>query len=371
MAEIILPSGGGTVDGTEGDDVFVFDPRNLTSTIVADLGGNDTLRVLNTPDRDAGQFIITATELIFRSLQGGEVRFTLGVDRIGMIETFQWELDPGSPDSRLDQRIVTAPSTLDGYLISYAGTDGNDTVTDMGNGLGLNGWNEIYGNAGHDRLTAASTHQTFLYGGTGNDTLSGSSTGAFGDYLMGDDGNDLLRGLAGDDSLFGGNGADRIEGGRDDDTLSGEAGRDSLFGGSGDDSLSGGSGADSMDGSTGIDMLQGGAGADHLRGGRGEDHFIYSFVTDSLAGKANRDQILDFDQFTERIDLRAIDANLAIDGDQAFRMDKGGRLTAGEIKRTTIDGGVLLQLETGALKGVDMEIFVKDVSSLSSVAFLL
>lgn len=371
MAEFILPAGGGTIEGTDGNDVFVVDPRNQVSVVVTDLGGNDTLRILDSPERDAGQFFITTTELVWRSMQGGEVRFVLGANRIGKIEWLEWELTPGDASSRVATKIVTAPAPLTEFLVSYAGTERADTITDRGIATVSGGWTDIYGNGGNDRLTASGQHTTYLYGGTGNDTLSASTKGQIDDYFFGDDGNDLLRGWAGDDFLYGGNGSDRIEGGTATDSLDGDTGNDSLFGGAGADYLDGGDGRDLMEGSDGNDYLFGGAGADMMRGGRGSDVFIYEAVTDSLLGRANRDQILDFDTLRDTIDLRNLDADALVDGEQDFSFDTDGELTTGEVRLTVDNAGTLVQIETGARDGIDMEILLKNAFFVGNDAFFL
>ncbi|MEZ5840904.1 MAG: hypothetical protein R3D02_10950 [Hyphomicrobiales bacterium] len=119
---------------------------------------------------------------------------------------------------------------------------------------------------------------------------------AYGDTLIGDNGNNILEGKAGADTLRGGAGADQLIGGTGTDTadystsaigvsvnllentasggdaegdtyssiesvtgtnyidtLVGDAGNNALSGGSGDDTLNGGAGADTLDGGTGND----------------------------------------------------------------------------------------------------------------------
>ena len=90
-------------------------------------------------------------------------------------------------------------------------------------------------------------------GFTGNDTLDGSSL-SFAISLLGEQGNDVLRGGSGRDTLMGGPGQDRLEGGAGNDFLSGVDGNDTILGGEGDDTLIGWIGADQMDGQNGSDL---------------------------------------------------------------------------------------------------------------------
>ncbi len=75
------------------------------------------------------------------------------------------------------------------------------------------------------------------------------------------------------DVLLGGAGDDTLYGGSDKDTLNGGSGHDTLNGGSGDDTLYGGSGDDTLNGGSGRDTLTGGVGADTFmfRVGDGRD----------------------------------------------------------------------------------------------------
>ncbi len=73
-----------------------------------------------------------------------------------------------------------------------------------------------------------------------------------------------------------------------------------------------------MNGLAGNDRLQGDAGRDVLNGGAGRDIFKYDFISDTGRTFATRDTILDFRHLTDDIDLRLIDANTALAGNQAF-----------------------------------------------------
>jgi Ca2+-binding RTX toxin-like protein len=145
--------------------------------------------------------------------------------------------------------------------------------------------------------------------------------------VNGADGNDQIFGAGGDDGLTGGNGNDTIQGGEGNDSIRGDGfasspGDDYLQGNAGDDVLAGDRGNDRMVGGTGNDTLSGGLGGDFLVGNEGADTFQYWAVEESqnvlINGVNQLDQINDFTQGQDKIDLSGIDANPALDGDQAF-----------------------------------------------------
>jgi Ca2+-binding RTX toxin-like protein len=113
--------------------------------------------------------------------------------------------------------------------------------------------------------------------------------------------------------------------------LYGRAGNDQLLGGAGAEHLSGGGGNDRLDGGAGNDVLDGGAGADVLIGGSGADRFQYQSTEDTAPGAP--DIISDFVHGVDHIDLRLIDANVNMSGDQAFSFiaDRGFTGKAGEM----------------------------------------
>ncbi|MFH2210689.1 MAG: VCBS domain-containing protein [Pseudomonadota bacterium] len=121
------------------------------------------------------------------------------------------------------------------------------------------------------------------------DADHGSSVNASDDIVLGGDGNDIIWGNEGRDRLEGGAGKDWINGGPDDDRIyadkeipladalqasaqgSGQPG-DWLDGDEGDDVLIGGNDDDLLMGGPGKDILVGGAGNDTLYGGYGTDY---------------------------------------------------------------------------------------------------
>ncbi|MDF3607130.1 hypothetical protein PE067_13900 [Paracoccus sp. DMF-8] len=190
-------------------------------------------------------------------------------------------------------------------------------------------------------------------GGAGNDTLLGGA------------GNDTLNGGAGNDALNGGIGTDRMAGGAGNDTLSGGAGNDTLFGGAGADRILGGAGDD---------RIIGGLGADNLFGGTGRDVFVFNDITESRAVAGGRDTIFDFSIAEgDRIDLRGIDANTGLAGDQAFAFVGTTAFsgTAGELRYQIANGDTFVYGDVNGDGRADFAIMLDDLLALTRAQFLL
>jgi len=191
-----------------------------------------------------------------------------------------------------------------------------------------------------------------LVGGSGNDFLYGF---AGGDKLDGKGGADEMHGGAGADYYYVDNAGDKVIelAGEGNDTVlstvtiglsaavenltltgtaaingSGSSTANVIAGNDAGNQLSGYSGADQLFGKGGSDTLIGGAAADQLTGGAGRDVFLYSAMSDSTV--AAPDRILDFDAASDTIDLRRLDANTALSGDQAFAWQSAFTGHAGE-----------------------------------------
>ncbi|MGQ0620933.1 MAG: choice-of-anchor Q domain-containing protein [Panacagrimonas sp.] len=94
---------------------------------------------------------------------------------------------------------------------------------------------------------------------------------AWGDFVHGTDGDDVIAGQDDNDTIDGRGGNDLICGGKGNDRLIGGSGNDRLIGGQGTDELSGGGGDDVLIGNGGDDSLDGGKGQDRCEGGPGRD----------------------------------------------------------------------------------------------------
>ncbi|HEX8238151.1 MAG TPA: hypothetical protein VF574_00240 [Allosphingosinicella sp.] len=206
-----------------------------------------------------------------------------------------------------------------GTTVDYLhGGDGHDSLN------GGDGDDELYGDGDHDILNGGAGSDA-MYGGYGNDTFYVESEGdtvvegigegtdqvytTLADYTLSDHVENLaFNGTGNPDLDFIGSNVGNI--------ILGRAGNDSLEGLGGADELRGDAGSDVLDGGSGDDLLIGGAGADVLSGGSGGDLFRFS-QGDSGTG-ASADRISDFVNWVDKVDLRGVDANAALAGDQAF-----------------------------------------------------
>ncbi|MBW6401494.1 M10 family metallopeptidase C-terminal domain-containing protein [Roseomonas sp. HJA6] len=220
--------------------------------------------------------------------------------------------------------------TLTGNALAnlITGNVGNDTL------LGGAGADTLDGGLGTDRLVGGGGNDFYIVtpgdvvvegANQGIDTVSASGGG--GVTLTG---NVEVLLLGGDLAMNGvGNGlGNRIEGNSAANTLNGLGGADSLFGGGG------------------ADVLIGGTGTDSLTGGAGNDLFRFTSVADSTV--AAPDVILDFVSIPgqiDRVDLRSIDANPFVAGNQAFAFigaaafDGDGAASAGQVRVQTLAAG--------------------------------
>jgi len=281
-----------------------------------------------------------------------------------------------------------------GGAVAAAGDVNGDGVDDLIIGAY---YNDAAGfDAGAAYVLYGTADDRSITGGAGDDSLSGAAgddcidAGGGNDSLDGRVGNDTLIGGAGDDAISGGDGDDFAHGDAGDDVLSGDAGDDTLNGCNGNDTVSGGDGRDivvgsggndSLDGGAGNDILNGGGGTDVLRGGAGDDGFDYKWRTDSPVGEAH-DTILDFEGAGvaggDWINLRLLDANVDLAGDQAFRFIGEAAFSgvAGELHVLTAGGASAASLVQGDVDGdgvADFEILVLGVAPDAWIAgdFLL
>lgn len=304
------------------------------------------------------------------------------------------------------------------------GRGGNDTLIGFGGGDTLEGGagaDELFGSTGFDLASYKSSPtgvivslQSF-YAASGDAegdhlySIEGLVGSSFNDALFGDDQRNVLRGGGGIDDLYGNEGNDQLEGGAGADNLEGGAGTDELRGGNGLDTASyagsldavrvdlangkgfggdaegdrlsgienvlGSLGDDFIFGNNGVNALQGFRGADNFIGGGGADRFVYLNVDDSSAfGTPTPDIISDFSHAQQdRIDLRGIDANEQVDGNQTFRFIGQSQFSgAGQVRFFQEDGATFVEANTtDAHPGAEMLIKLEALHSLQASDFLL
>lgn len=302
--------GANTLHGGAGDDLYFVQSNSNANNLIVDTGGTaDILQVLDTADRDAFRLVFDGTALVHETMQGH--RTTIGLDANGtpVVEYLQWmgsELF-GTTAYKNTLRIVTDLTQITGTLLAVAGTDGADLIVMPNDTPNQNEyWGEVYANAGSDTVTLSSTLQYITYGGTGHDTVSG--VGSIGDYIDGEQGNDVLFGGGGADSLFGGSGTDKLVGGNAND------------------------------------HLYAGLGKDRLTGNAGADLFVFA-STDEMGLGQTRDIITDFRSGTDKIDLTTLGEGLTFIGSAAFSG------AAGQVRFDAAKGELQVDLDGGGLDG--------------------
>ncbi|MDO9223738.1 MAG: M10 family metallopeptidase C-terminal domain-containing protein [Caulobacter sp.] len=344
------------IRGGAGDDLLI-DADGGADTLYGE-AGNDTLRVVRaagatgTVTLDGGvgddRFIILAGSGLVSAIGGdGDDRFEAlgaasittgaGVDRVVLEAAFAGvvtitDFRAGAAGDQLDLGAWFAA-----HLTSWTGgsnpfADGHARLLGSGGDTLI----QVDADGGGDTWTtiitlknvnpAALTGENLGYAPGGALVEINGTSGA--DILTGSAAADLIRGLDGNDMVKGLGGADQLNGDAGDDGLYGGEGHDQLFGGEGSDSIYGEKGNDLLDGGTGRDWMVGGAGADVLTGGQGGDAFIFQQLGDSTV--LAPDQITDFNPLEDRIDLRGIDANAGLIGNQDFHFVSAFTHAAGE-----------------------------------------
>ena len=165
---------------------------------------------------------------------------------------------------------------LDHVLIQ--GTNEADTIIAGG------GDDSVWGRGGDDRIEAGYGVDK-IHGGTGDDiiTNSGTDIGEV-DFLMGEEGNDVIHGGSGLALVFGNQGSDFLVAGPD--------GKE-MFGGEGNDFMLGGDGGDFLLGNEGDDWIEGGNGFDTIAGDNSELFFNSTIIGHDVMFAGQNEQ--DFD----------------------------------------------------------------------------
>jgi len=140
---------------------------------------------------------------------------------------------------------------------------------------------------------------------------------------------------------------------------------ENAIGGGGDDVLTGNSAGNVLRGGGGNDSLVGGTGNDRQEGGAGADVFVFNAAGDSVdyalrsdGKKFLPDYLGDFLSGTDKIDLRAIDANAATAGDDAFTFIGAAAFThqAGQLRYEVTGGQVHIYGDIDGDGGIDLHI---------------
>jgi Ca2+-binding RTX toxin-like protein len=300
--------GADIMEGRNGSDVYYVDDSGDTVIEVAGGGSYDEVRI-----RNLASYTLPAY-----------------VEKLTNSTNFMFTGTGNSLDNE-----INGGTTID-YL--YGG-DGHDSLN------GGDGDDALHGDGDHDILNGGAGSDT-MYGGLGNDTFyveyegdtvveliaEGTDTvyTTLTNYMLSDHVENLSFWGVGDPDLnfTGSNVPNLITGRGGDDIMDGQGGPDELYGEGGNDVLHGGSGDDLLVGGSGADILCGGSGGDLFRFGPG----------DTGTGAA-ADVITDFVNYTDKVDLRGIDSNVSVAGDQAFSFIGTAAFsgTAGEL-RFTFDG---------------------------------
>ena len=199
-----------------------------------------------------------------------------------------------------------------------------------------------------------------VHGAAGTDSLTGSASA---DIIFGRAGEDILAGRSGNDHLIGGDGHDALLGSRGDDKLAGKTGADTLRGGSGED------------------VLLGGAGVDRIAAGLDDERDLIAYG--SKAELMAADRIFQFDRKSgdaeaawDRIDLRSIDADGTLAGDQAFRfvgafVAAGDAEPQGQVRVVDRGADVNVVFDFNGDNTADALIVVRGVGPLGEADFFL
>jgi Ca2+-binding RTX toxin-like protein len=336
--KITLTANAQTGDGVDFNADFAaffqdFEPYNYP-LMLNPTGSDNTTQIVHLDTPVAGHEANTKALV----LNGANFVYTFSNHSVsGRIDSLQlvtlgdaW--NPNTNDVRYQDGLLSPNTT---GLISFS----NLNIT---NPVGLKGRvHEIVkefmggGPDGNKAGTAAITKEIWakahiLVGSTGDDRYLGSK---FGDNVKGNGGEDHLNGRAGNDTIIGG---------AADDRLIGAAGNDRLVAGPGDDTMSGGAGADRF---VFVSM----------------DEDAHHTITDVKTGQK------------DKIDLRALDANVNKTGDQAFAFKGQAAFSskAGELVFAKSGTSLVLQGDIDGDGLADFSITLNNLATLRAADLFL
>lgn len=221
--------------------------------------------------------------------------------------------------------VINNSGLIGGMAGAISGSDGRDVVFNSGVMQGdvvLNGGDDVYRAAGDGEV------QGNVRGGAGDDDMRGARDA---------------------DNFIGGNGADTMRGGDGDDTLEGGNGRDIIYGGAG------------------ADLIEGGNAGDLMLGGAGNDEFLFTDTGDIGTTSSTRDEIRDFEQGVDVINLSAmVGPDFVFLGTGGFT---GG--AAPELRLAEVGGSTFVQLDYDGDGSQDGRMLVRGVTDMLETDFIL
>ncbi len=160
------------------------------------------------------------------------------------------------------------------------------------------------------------------------------------------------------------------------ETLVGTADTDRMYGRGGNDKINALAGGDFLFGGDGTDTLTGGLGRDIMRGDDAvsvRDIFDFNSIKETGKTASTRDIIRDFTHLVDDIDLKTIDANTKIAGNQAFKFigQQAFHRVAGELHFQQAGGNTIVSGDVDGNGSADFQIQLNGLLNLTKVDFIL
>jgi serralysin len=315
-------------------------------------------------------------------------------------------------------RLITLTNRNDSFTQGFSannveirvqGLDGRDTII-LNRDDDLGGGNFVNAGDGADGVRSDIEQGSLIRLGAGNDLYVGLGFGSFAtdaadtveggggaDHMafttfksryIGGAGNDLFSSVGWQNVILGGEGLDTVSyAPRGDDATQGGTGvgidllNQVVFsGGTREERLSsienatGSVRADEIQGSAGANLLTGGGGLDALKGLGGADRFIYTRIADAKVFVDAADEIFDFTRAQgDKVDLRKIDANTAVDGNQSFVFISADAFSnaARQLRFTLSGGDAVVQGDVNGDGTADFQILLSGAGAVIASDFLL
>lgn len=368
-----------TVDGGGGNDIFLLDDISAGDSFDGGAGNDQLLSTQSALDLrsasfdnfetirfdNAGVFAkqsVTLTAAQFGSNGfGSDLKFIMGAGASHLVSIIMGDEASFSAGNF----SFSQPRIHLNNVISISGNNDAQTITgsSINDIIESNGGNDVLiGGDGNDKLNGGEGDD-FMFGGAGNDTYIVESAGDIAaEVLIGTDpgGIDTVATSVSHtlssfiENLF------IQQAAVADGTGNGLA-----------NLITGNELSNFLKGLDGADRLLGGGGADVLQGGGGADTYVYTHLSDSIAGAATRDVIAGFQSGSDKFDISAIDANTALAGSQHFALDTDGVLGAGEYQIRIAGNSSLIEFNADADPELEMQILVQNVTNVVASDFIL